>query len=101
MVIILFEHRLRADIDQAEWEETFGRMVDLASQIPGFISIAGYAGSDGGGLAVVKFDSEESLQTWKTDPEHLQVQARGREAFFDSYNMTVATTIVREYGYEH
>jgi hypothetical protein len=25
MVIVLFEHRIRAGIDKAEWEQTFGR----------------------------------------------------------------------------
>jgi heme-degrading monooxygenase HmoA len=56
MVIALFEHRLRSDIDMAEWEQTFGRMVELASAMPGFISIDGYAGEGGVGLAVVRFE---------------------------------------------
>ena len=52
MVIALFEYRLRADIDVAEWEQTFGRMVALASEAPGCISIDGYASPDGVDLAV-------------------------------------------------
>jgi hypothetical protein len=44
----------------------------------------------------VRFESEEALQAWKTHPEHMKVQARGREAFFESYRMTVATSIIRE-----
>lgn len=99
MVIVLFEHRLRADVDQAEWEQTFGRMVGLATEMPGFISIDGYAAQDGGGLAVVRFESDEAVLAWKAHPEHVKAQARGREAFFESYKMTVATSIIREYGY--
>lgn len=34
---------------------------------PAFISINGYAAADGSGLAVVRFESEEALQAWKTD----------------------------------
>jgi heme-degrading monooxygenase HmoA len=65
----------------------------------GFISIDTYAGEDGAGLAVERFESEEALQAWKTHPEHVKTQARGREAFFESYRMTVATSIIREYDF--
>jgi heme-degrading monooxygenase HmoA len=99
MVIVLFEHRLRADVDQDEWQQTFGRMVGLASEMPGFISINGYAAEDGGGLAVVRFESDEDVQAWKAHPDHMEAQARGREAFFESYKMTVAGSIIREYGF--
>jgi heme-degrading monooxygenase HmoA len=97
MVIALFEHRLRADIDVAEWEQTFERMVALASEMPGFISVDGYASPDGMRLAVVRFGSEEDLEAWKNHPEHAQAQARGREAFFDAYKVTVASPVIREY----
>src|SRR5690349_16355238 len=71
MVIALFEYRLSADIDKAEWEQTFARMVALASEAPGCISIDGYAAPDGGDLAVVRFESEEALRAWKNHPEHV------------------------------
>ena len=100
MVIVLLEHRLRADIDKAEWEQAFTRMVGLASKMPGFISINGYAAADGSGLAVARFESEEAVQAWKTHPEHVKTQARGREAFFESYKLTVATPIIREYSFQ-
>jgi hypothetical protein len=32
MVIVLFEHRIRAGIDKAEWEQTFGRHVAHAQR---------------------------------------------------------------------
>jgi heme-degrading monooxygenase HmoA len=98
MVIALFEHRLRADIDVAEWDQTFERMVALASEMPGLISIDGYASPDGMRLAVVRWESEEALQAWKNHPEHVRAQARGREAFFDEYKVTVASSIIREYA---
>jgi heme-degrading monooxygenase HmoA len=74
-------------------------MVGLASKTPGFISIDGYAAEDGSGLAVVRFESEEALQAWKTQAEHVKAQARGREAFYQSYRMTVAS-IIREYDFQ-
>jgi len=98
MVIALFEYRLRADIDVDEWEQTFGRMIALASETSGVVSIDAYASPDGASLAVVRFESEEALQAWKNHPEHVQAQARGREAFFDAYKVTVASPVIREYG---
>jgi heme-degrading monooxygenase HmoA len=99
MVIVLFKFRLRADIDMAEFEQTFARMVGLASEMPGFISIETYGAEDGAGLAIARFESEEALQAWKTHPEHVQTQERGREDFFDSYHMTVSASIIREYDF--
>ena len=98
MVIALFEFRLRADIDLVEWEQTFERMVALASEAPGLVSIDAYASPDGMRLAVVRFESDDALQAWKNHPEHLRAQGRGREEFFDEYKVTVASSVVREYA---
>jgi len=97
MVIALFEFLLRTDIDVEEWEQTFERMVSLASEMPGFISLDGYDAPDGMRLAVVRFASEEALEAWKNHPEHAEAQARGRDAFFDAYKVTVASPVIREY----
>jgi heme-degrading monooxygenase HmoA len=99
MVIVLFRNQVRPDIDQAEYERTFARMFEVASQMPGFISIEGFAGEDGSDLAVVKFESEETLAAWKAHPEHVAVQERARREFYDTYHITVATPI-REYEFE-
>lgn len=99
MMIVLFEHRLRADIDKAEYDRASERMAELASQMPGFISINGYAAEDGGVLAVVRFESEEALEAWRKHPEHVKTQERAREAFYESYKITVASSIVREYSF--
>ena len=32
-------------------------------------------------------------------PEHMKAQARGRDAFFESYRMTVAASIIPEYDF--
>lgn len=98
MVIALFEFRLRADVDVVEWEQTFARMAALASEMPGMISIDGYASPDGMQLAVVRFESDEALRAWRDHPEHVRAQGRGREAFFDTYKVTVVSSVLREYA---
>ncbi len=98
MVIVLFEAKLREDVDQPEHDRTFERMVEVVSGMPGFISVDGYSRVGGGDLAVVRFESEEALLAWKNHPEHVAAQQRGRSEFFDSYRVTVATP-TREYGF--
>ena len=61
MVVVLLKFRLRADIDLAEWEQTFVRMVGLASEMSVFISIDTYGAEDEAGLAVARFESEEDV----------------------------------------
>jgi heme-degrading monooxygenase HmoA len=90
MKVVLFHARTRDDIDQAEYEGTFGRMVELVSAMPGFRGIEGFAGEDGRELAVAWFDSAEAVAQWKNQPEHVITQERGRTEFFSAYDITVA-----------
>lgn len=98
MVIVVFKNKPRQDIDRAEYEATFGHMYQLASAMPGFISIDGYAAEDGSELAVVKFESEETLAAWKNHPEHVKTQERAREEFYESYSIIVGE-VIRDYTF--
>lgn len=96
MVIVLFNTQPRVDLDAAAYHAASKRMVALASEIPGFISFRRYASEDGDSFAMVKFDSEEALEAWRHHPEHVEVQRRGRQEFYDYYWVHVLKTI-REY----
>ena len=98
MEIVLFRARTRADIDAQEYENTFGQMLELVSVVPGFHRITGYAGEDGTELAVVEFESPETLAAWRDHAAHVRVQQRGREEFFAEYDITVAT-VSRQYNW--
>lgn len=89
MVVIVFRSRMRADADAAEVERMGQRMYALASAMPGFVSYKDYGAADGEALTLVEFDSPEHLLAWREHPEHVQVQARAREAVFESYHITV------------
>jgi heme-degrading monooxygenase HmoA len=91
MEVILFRIRVKDGIDTQEYQRVFEQMVASASKAPGFLGIEGYAGEDGTELAVAKFDSPRSLAAWRNAPDHQAVQQRGRDEFFDSYDITVAT----------
>ena len=96
MVTVQFKITPREDVDQAEFERTFSRMLELVSQMPGFLGIDGYAGEDGTELAVARFESDEAVKAWKQHPEHLETQERGRRNFFAANDITVAE-VLRHY----
>ena len=96
MVLLLFKTQPRPDIDQEAYQRASARMYELASKMPGFISIKGYTADDGERLSIVKFESAETMEAWRTHPEHVAVQRRARAEFYESY-WAQAFTSVREY----
>ncbi len=96
MVLLLFKTQQRSDINQEDYQKAGARMQELASKMPGFISIKGYTADDGERLSIIKFESAETMEAWRTHPEHLAVQRRAREAFYESY-WGQAFALVREY----
>lgn len=106
MLVVLFSTTERDDVDVSEYRRTSARMRELVSQMPGFVSYNSYWSEEGRGVAVVRFDSDDALNAWRTLPEHRAAQERGREAFYAEYWVQVCQT-VREYrftrtgGYDH
>lgn len=98
MIVLLFKSQLRTDIDAQDYQATRTRMMDLVGKIPGFVSYKTFRADDGETLAIAKFNSEEALKAWRNHPEHVAVQRRGHEKFYESYWIQVCRT-VRDYGW--
>jgi len=98
MVVVVFRSRLKRGVE-SEIEELGGRMYQLAASMPGFVSYREYAAADGEGVAIVEFDSHESLAAWREHPDHRAAQAAGRERFFAEYRITVCDA-VRDYSFK-
>ncbi len=96
MMVVFFKTQPRADIDAGGYQKAAQRMYALASKMPGFLSFKRYSSDDGDAFAVVKFESEEALEAWRNHPEHVEIQRRGREEFYDYYWVQVCKS-VREY----
>lgn len=75
------------------------RMYGLASAMPGFVSYREYAAEDGEAVAIVEFESLETLDAWRKHPEHVAAQKAGRDRFFSEYRVTVCEA-VRDYSFE-
>lgn len=74
-------------------------MAELVSAMPGFLGMD-YAEVEGGELLIARFESHDALAAWRTEPEHLEAQAAGRERFFQSYSIEVCDE-VRAYDFQH
>jgi heme-degrading monooxygenase HmoA len=97
MVLVVFRSRLREGVDQ-EISEVGQRMYALASSMPGFISYKDFVAEDGEAVAIVEFESLETLTAWREHPEHRIVQRQGRDRFFTEYRIQVCTPI-RDYAF--
>ena len=98
MIVIVFRSRLREGVDLGELARLGGRMYELASAMPGFVSYKDFASEDGENVSVVEFESHETLAAWREHPEHKAVQQRGRDEFFSEYRITVCDS-VRDYRF--
>ncbi len=55
-------------------------------------------GEDGTELAVARFESTDVIDAWREQPDHVRARERGREEFFASYEITIAT-VHKQYGW--
>jgi heme-degrading monooxygenase HmoA len=98
MVVVVFRARLKPGIDK-EYTEVDARMNELARTMPGFVSYAQYTSGDGEDVAVVEFESHETIAVWRAHPEHREAQRLGRERWFTEYRITVCD-VVRDYSFK-
>lgn len=98
MIVLLFKSDLRKDLKTKQYQATRARMMDLVQEIPGFISYKRFTADDGETLAIARFATEEALESWRHHPEHVAVQRRGHEEFYESYWIEVCRT-ERAYGW--
>jgi heme-degrading monooxygenase HmoA len=92
--VIFTSTRTGGDNGYAEMAEA---MVALASQQPGFLGIESVRGSDGLGITVSYWSSEESIRNWKMNSQHLVAQRRGKGQWYEDFVVRVAK-VERAYG---
>lgn len=73
------------------------RMQELAQAQPGYLGYESARGSDGFGITVSYWSDDEAARAWKQVHEHAVAQQRGRDSWYDDYQVRVAT-VGRAYG---
>jgi len=71
------------------------RMVELASEQPGFLGIE--AARESLGITVSYWESLEAIRNWKENAEHREAQRLGYRQWYSSFRVRVAR-VERDYG---
>ena len=85
---------LRTDGDNG-YGETAERMLELASQQPGFLGFE--SARQGLGISVSYWSSLEAISDWKANIEHRKAQEKARD-WYQSFRVRVCR-VEREYGF--
>ncbi|MCY1270724.1 putative protein YqjZ [compost metagenome] len=92
--VIFTSLRSETELDYAATAE---RMLELARDQPGFLGVESARGSDGLGITVSYWASEEAIRAWRVQAEHREAQRRGREEWYRAFRTRVAY-VGRDYG---
>jgi heme-degrading monooxygenase HmoA len=85
---VIFTSRLAPGA--AGYEEAATAMVDRVSRMPGFLGFDSARGADGLGITVSYWQSLEALRNWGRDPEHREIQDRGRREWYQEFKIRIA-----------
>jgi heme-degrading monooxygenase HmoA len=66
------------------------RMVELASQQPGFLGVESVRDASGLGITVSYWASLEAIAAWRANAEHRVAQASGRKKWYGHFETRVA-----------
>jgi heme-degrading monooxygenase HmoA len=91
---------LRTDADSDGYATTAERMVQLASEQPGFLGVESARGADGVGITVSYWDSLESIRRWHEHAEHRLAQRDGKAKWYARYQLRVCR-VEQAYGFEN
>ena len=92
MVVILFRSRLTAQAGQ-DYQELDAELERMVRDQPGYVTHKAYGAADGERLTLVWFQDQEALRAWKMQPRHLEAQRKGRERWYEFYEMEVAEIV--------
>ena len=79
----------RTDVDDG-YGAMGDRMVELASQQPGFLGVESVRDASGLGITVSYWSSLEAIAAWKAHAEHRIAQSTGRKKWYAHFETRVA-----------
>ncbi len=77
------------------YAEMADRMVELATQQPGFLGIE--SAREAIGITVSYWSDLDSIHRWKTNLEHKEAQLKGQTDWYAQYTVRISK-VEREYG---
>jgi len=86
----------RTRVDEG-YGDVAARMVELASQQPGFLGVESTRGAEGLGITVSYWTTLEAIAAWKANAEHRIAQATGHRKWYEHFETRIAR-VERAYG---
>lgn len=90
--VIFTSHLTEGDTGYGEMAT---RMVELASQQPGFLGVE--SAREDVGITVSYWADLESIKSWKANLEHQEAQRIGKEKWYSSFKTRISK-VERDYG---
>ena len=91
---------VRTARDDAGYAATADRMVELATQQPGFLGVESVRGDEGVGITVSYWESLDSIRHWRENAEHRQAQSLGKSQWYERFHLRICR-VERDYYCEH
>ncbi|MDE3082871.1 MAG: antibiotic biosynthesis monooxygenase [Acidobacteriota bacterium] len=92
MILTVFRSRLRPGVEAA-YRPVAVEMSELAHAMAGFVDEAFFAAPNGDRVTIVRFVDRASHDAWAQHPSHREVQRRGRDEFYESYEISIAEVL--------
>ena len=90
---------VRTGHDDQGYAAAADRMVQLASEQPGYLGVDSVRDATGVGITVSYWSSEEAISAWRRHAEHTIVREQGRKSWYEEYELRVAK-VERAYGFK-
>lgn len=90
MIVTVFRSRLNPE-HNPEYNELVPAIAALAVDMPGYVWHKTFTAEDGERVTIVEFADEESHRGWARHPEHRAAMAKGRDRFYQFYDIKVCT----------
>ena len=87
--VVIFTNLHKAPDDPA-YHQMGKRMEDLVRTMPGYLGFESAREENGFGFAVSYWESEQAIQNWKQQADHLIAQQRGRQEWYQDYQVRIA-----------
>ena len=79
----------RTEVDEGYGDMAM-KMVEMASQQPGFLGVESARDANGLGITVSYWESEEAIANWRRNAEHRVAQSTGRDKWYAEFFTRVA-----------
>jgi heme-degrading monooxygenase HmoA len=86
---VIFSSQRKAEFRE-EYDLMAKKMLMLAAEQPGFLSVESTRDEDGFGITVSYWESLEAIRAWRANTEHLIAQRLGRELWYENFSVKIA-----------